>query len=386
MIRSFVPLFVAFLFCVSAQAAPLPPPPNVAAEAWILIDADTGRVLTEQNADQRLPPASLTKMMTSYVLSSELAAGRVSKDDMVQVSENAWAQNPVFAGSSLMWIEPGRPVSLMQLHRGVVVSSGNDATVAIAEHVAGSEDGFTAMMNAYAKELGMTGTHFVNSHGLPHPEHYTTARDLALLADGLISHYPEDYELYGEREFTYNGIRQYNRNTLLAEDPSVDGLKTGHTEEAGYCLVASALRDEMRLISVVLGTDSQRTRKTESRKLLNWGFRAFETLALYQPGDALATPRLWMGQADSLSLGVTDTVRLTIPRGSRDRLEAVMEIDQQIKAPIREGDSYGDLVIKLDGDVLYKTPLAALQSVPESGFFDRLWDAIKLFFMQLFGN
>jgi D-alanyl-D-alanine carboxypeptidase (penicillin-binding protein 5/6) len=274
----------------------------------------------------------------------------------------------------------------MQLHRGVVVSSGNDATVAIAEHLAGSEDAFADMMNAYATDLGMTGTHYVNSHGLPHPDHYTTARDLAKLANGLIRRFPEDYRLYKEREFTYNGIRQFNRNTLLAEDPSVDGLKTGHTEEAGYCLVASAKRDDMRLISVVLGADSKRSRKTESRKLLNWGFRSFETLSLYQPGDTLATPRLWMGQLDSLGLGVMEPVQLTVPRGSRDRLEAVMEIDKQIRAPITEGDSYGELVIKLDGETLLKKPLAALQSIPQAGFFQRVWDAVKLFFIQLFGN
>jgi len=378
--------FVALLWLIPAHAAPLPPPPDVAASAWILMDADTGRVLTEQAADEPLPPASLTKLMTSYVLSSELAMGRVSNEDMVNVSENAWAQNPVFAGSSLMWLEPGKPVSLMQLHRGVVVSSGNDATVAIAEHLAGSEDAFADMMNAYATELGMTGTHYVNSHGLPHPDHYTTARDLATLANGLIQRFPEDYRLYKEREFTYNGIRQFNRNTLLAEDPSVDGLKTGHTEEAGYCLVASAERDGMRLISVVLGADSKRSRKTESRKLLNWGFRSYETLSLYQPGDTLATPRLWMGQRDSLGLGVMETVQLTVPRGSRDRLEAVMEIDKQIRAPITEGDSYGELVIKLDGETLLKKPLAALQSIPQAGFFQRVWDAVKLFFLQLFGN
>ena len=389
MIRSIIlslSLSLSLVGLAPALAAPLPPPPKVAAKAWILIDADTGRVLTEQAADDRLPPASLTKLMTSYVLSSELATGRVSNEDMVEVSENAWAQNPVFAGSSLMWIEPGRPVSLMQLHRGVVVSSGNDATVAIAEHVAGSEDAFADMMNAYAVELGMTGTHYVNSHGLPHPEHYTTARDLARLADGLITRFPEEYSLYQEREFTYNGIRQFNRNTLLAEDATVDGLKTGHTEEAGYCLVASALREDMRLVSVVLGADSQRSRKTESRKLLNWGFRSYETLSLYKPGDVLATPRLWMGELQNLSLGVAEEVLLTIPRGSRDALEAVMEIDQQIKAPIAQGDSFGELVIRLGDETLVQAPLIAQQSIPQSGLLNRLWDMIKLFFMQLFGN
>ncbi len=379
-------LALLVLLTVTAQAAVLPPPPDVAGSAWILVDADTGCVVTERNADERLAPASLTKLMTSYVLSSELAAGRVSNDDLVQVSENAWAQNPVFAGSSLMWIEPGKPVSLLQLHRGVVISSGNDASVAIAEHVAGSESAFADMMNAHAAELGMTGTHFVNSHGLPDPEHYTTARDLALLANALIERFPEEYALYKEREYTYNNIRQYNRNSLLAEDPSVDGLKTGHTEEAGYCLVASAERNDMRLISVVLGADSERSRKAESRKLLNYGFRAFETLALYSAGEELASTRVWMGQQDSLALGVDRTIRMTIPRGSRDALDASMEIDRVIKAPVTQGDVHGALVVKLDGETLLDEPLVALSAIEPAGFFARLWDSIKLFFMQLFGN
>jgi D-alanyl-D-alanine carboxypeptidase (penicillin-binding protein 5/6) len=385
MIRTSV-FLLSFLLLANTQAAVLPPPPDVAGEAWLLIDADTGYVITERNADDRLAPASLTKLMTSYVLASELASGRVSNDDMVQVSENAWAQNPLFAGSSLMWIEPGKPVRLEELHRGVVISSGNDASVAIAEHVAGSEDAFADMMNAHALELGLTGTHYVNSHGLPHPEHFTTARDLALLSNALIRRFPEDYALYKEREFTYNNIRQYNRNALLAEDPSVDGVKTGHTEEAGYCLVASAQRNGMRLISVVLGADSERSRKAESRKLLNYGFRTFETLSLYAPGEELSTTRLWKGQQDQLSLGVHSVVRMTIPRGSRDRLDAVMEIDKFIQAPVAGGDRFGQLVVKLDGEILLEQPLVALHGVEPAGFFSRLWDSIALFFIKLFSN
>ena len=244
MIRVLFLLLFSFLTVSQAPtAAVLPPVPKVAGSAWLLIDAETDFVITEHNADEPLPPASLTKLMTSYVLSSELAAGRVSNDDVVQVSENAWAQNPLFAGSSLMWIEPGKPVTLLELHRGVVISSGNDATVAIAEHVAGSEGAFAEMMNAHAAALGLTNTHYTNSHGLPDPDHYTTARDLATLAIALIREFPEEYALYKERDYTYNDIRQYNRNTLLAKDPSVDGLKTGHTEEAGYCLVSAARRN-----------------------------------------------------------------------------------------------------------------------------------------------
>jgi len=367
-----------------SAASVLPPPPKVSATAWILIDAKTGFIVTEHNADERLPPASLTKLMTSYVLSYELAQGRVSIDDMVMISENAWAQNPLFAGSSLMWLEAGKTVRLEDLHRGVVISSGNDATVAVAEHLAGSEDGFADMMNGHAAALGMDGSHYVNSHGLPDPGHYTSARDLALLATALINNYPEEYELYREREFTYNNIRQYNRNTLLAEDPTVDGLKTGYTSEAGYCLVASAQRGGMRLVSVVMGTDSERARKAESRKLLNYGFRNFNTQDLYTAGQQLATNRLWKGAQETLQLGVGRAIYLTLPNGSRKRLKAVMEVDEIIIAPIEAGTSYGQLLISLDGEMLLEEPLIALDSVAEAGFWGRLWDSIVLFFTRLF--
>jgi len=386
MTRSFL-LALGFTLCWPlAAAAVLPPPPTVSASAWILLDADTGYVITEYNADQPLPPASLTKLMTSYVLAYELAQGRVSNDDQVEVSVNAWAQNPLFAGSSLMWIEPKKPVTLEELHRGIVISSGNDATVAVAEHIAGSEAAFVEMMNGHAVALGMTGTQFVNSHGLPDPEHYTTARDLALLSEALIRDFPVEYALYKEREFTYNNIRQYNRNTLLAKDPSVDGLKTGHTEEAGYCLVASAERNGMRLISVVMGTGSERAREAETRKLMNHGFRTYETLSLYQPGQELAQTRLWMGQQEQLRLGVGREIKLTIPRGGRDDLDAIMEIDEVIRAPVEAGTSYGQLLVKIEDKELLKEPLVALDSVDESGFFARLWDRIVLFFSQLFGG
>ena len=380
-------LVLGFLLCWPLSAANvLPPPPKVSAQAWILIDARTGFIITEHNADESLPPASLTKLMTSYVLSHELAEGRVSIDDMVMISENAWAQNPLFAGSSLMWLEAGKTVRLEDLHRGVVISSGNDATVAVAEHLAGSEDAFADMMNGHAAALGLDGTNYVNSHGLPDPGHYTSARDLARLAVALINNSPEEYELYSEREFTYNNIRQYNRNTLLAEDPSVDGLKTGHTTAAGYCLVASAQRNGMRLVSVVLGADSERSRKAESRKLLNYGFRNFKTQNLYKAGEELATYRLWKGAEETLRLGVGRAIYLTLPHGGRDQLEAVMEVDETIIAPIVGGTSYGQLLISLNGEMLLEEPLVALDSVPEAGFWGRLWDSIVLFFTQLLGG
>jgi D-alanyl-D-alanine carboxypeptidase (penicillin-binding protein 5/6) len=382
-------LVLALGFILSWPAAAvtiLPPPPKVSAEAWILLDARTGFVITEHNADLRLPPASLTKLMTSYVLAHELEQGRVSNDDIVPISENAWAQNPLFAGSSLMWLEAGKTARLEDLHRGVVISSGNDATVAIAEHLAGSEDAFADVMNGHAAALGMTGSHYVNSHGLPDPDHYTTARDLARLARALITEFPEEYALYKEREFTYNNIRQYNRNSLLAEDPSVDGLKTGYTSEAGYCLVASAQRRGMRLISVVLGADSQRSRKAESRKLINYGFRSYETRAVYEAGQQLATSRLWQGMNEQLQLGVARDIYLTLPRGGADKLEAVMEIDEVIIAPVEKGAEYGQLLIALEGQQLLQEPLVALESASAAGFWSRLWDKIALFFSQLFGG
>lgn len=377
---------ISLLLVLPSHAAIMPDPPKVGAKAWFLIDADSGYVIAEHDADERLPPASMTKMMTSYVLSHELAEGRVSKDDQVLISENAWAQNPTFTGSSLMWIEAGKRVGLEDLHRGIVISSGNDATVAIAEHLAGSEDGFADVMNGHAARLGMYGTHFVNSHGLPDPDHYTTARDLALLAKGLINDYPEDYKLYAEREFTYNGIRQYNRNLLLAEDPTVDGLKTGHTQEAGYGLVASAKRDGMRLISVVMGAQSISSRKNESRKLLNYGFRFFSTRQLYDANEQLAEQRVWKGVVDQVALGVDAPIILTLPRGREKDLEAVLEIDDTIVAPVVAGGSYGQLQITLDGEELLSTDLVALEAVEEAGFFARLWDHIVMFFSQLIGN
>jgi D-alanyl-D-alanine carboxypeptidase (penicillin-binding protein 5/6) len=285
-----------------------------------------------------------------------------------------------------MWLEAGKTVRLEDLHRGVVISSGNDATVAVAEHLAGSEDAFADMMNGHAAALGMDSSHYVNSHGLPDPGQYITARDLVRLATALINNYPEEYALYSEREFTYNNIRQYNRNTLLAEDPSVDGLKTGYTSAAGYCLVASAQRSGMRLVSVVLGTDSERTRKAESRKLLNYGFRNFKTQSLYKAGEELTTNRLWKGAEETLRLGVGRAINLTLPIGGRDQLKAIMEVDEIIIAPIEAGASYGQLLISLDGEMLLEEPLVALESVPEAGFWGRLWDSIVLFFTQLFGG
>ena len=377
-------LFLAFSAFSTQTAAIVPAPPQLSAKAYLLIDATSGEVLAEHNADMPLPPASLTKMMTSYVLAKEIVEGRISESDMVTVSENAWSQNPVFKGSSLMWIEPGMNVSIEDLQRGIIISSGNDATVAVAEHVAGSESVFADMMNANAEKLGMVDTYYVNSHGLPDPNHMTTARDLATLAKAMIRDHPEQYALYKEREFTYNGIRQYNRNTLMAEDSTVDGLKTGHTEAAGYCLVASAERRDMRLISVVLGTSSTNVRKNETRSLLNYGFRFFETSAVFAPLIELDKPRIWKGQVDYVAVGLVDETVLTLPRGKSKHLETTVSIDDQLIAPLAVGDKVGTVTLSLDGETVFRAPVVALEAVEPGGLFSRLWDTLLMWFAGLF--
>jgi D-alanyl-D-alanine carboxypeptidase (penicillin-binding protein 5/6) len=369
---------------VEAAPAIIPAPPSVAASGYLLMDANSGEVIVEQNADEQLPPASLTKLMTSYVLSYELAQGNVSNDDLVTISKNAWAQNPIFKGSSLMWIEVGKQVPLGELHKGVVISSGNDASVAVAEHLAGSETAFADIMNQHAQILGMNNTHFVNSHGLPDPQHYTTARDLAKLSQAIIKH-PEEYELYSEPSYTYNNIRTTNRNRLLFKDNSVDGLKTGHTTEAGYCLVASAKKGDMRLISVVMGTSSESARERETQKLLAYGFRYFKTQQLYSAGDQLTEAQVWKGEADQLKLVVARDIHLTIPKGKQKDLQAVMDIDTVIQAPIVKGREYGELVISLDDKELLREPLVARDTIEQGGLFKRLWHSLVLFFKQLIG-
>jgi D-alanyl-D-alanine carboxypeptidase (penicillin-binding protein 5/6) len=303
----------------------------------------------------------------------------------VVVSTNAWSQNPVFNGSSLMWIEPGKDVTIGELERGVIISSGNDATVAIAEHVAGSEQAFADLMNQHAAELGLSGTYFVNSHGLPHPQHLTTARDLAALARAIIERFPEHYRIYSEREFTYNDIRQFNRNSLLGEDPSVDGLKTGYTREAGYGLVASAQRNGMRLVSVVLGTDSAAARARETRSLLNYGFRFYDTETAVEGGEELAKPRVWKGMADYLSVGAAEDLVLTLPRGKRRSLLQELTLEDPIVAPLAVGDAVGELTLVLDGEVLETVPVVALEPLESGGFFARLWDMVLMWLAKLFG-
>ena len=365
-----------------ANASLVPSPPTINADSYLVIDFDTGAVLVEHNADLQLPPASLTKLMTAYILAEEVELGRLSLSDSVRVSRNAWSQNPVFNGSSLMWIEPGKPVTVAELERGIVISSGNDATVAIAEHIAGSEVAFVDLMNQYAQKMGLTGTHFENSHGLPHPDHLATARDLAATAVAAIRDHPERYAVYKEQSYTYNDITQYNRNHLLREDDSVDGLKTGYTSVAGYGLVASAKRDGMRLISVVMGSSSPSSRKAETRSLLNYGFRFFETQRSLNAGDVLSDARVWKGRSQQVSLGVLEDVVLTLPRSTANLTTEII-VDDPLIAPLAVGDVAGRVMLSRAGELVTEVPLQTLEAVESAGFFARLWDSIVLWFQQL---
>ena len=365
----------------SQSAAPIvPAAPELAASSYLLIDANSGAVLVEHNADEALPPASLTKMMTSYIGSQEIKRGQIGQNDLVLVSEKAWRM-----GGSKMFIKVGNQVPVIDLMRGIIIQSGNDASIALAEHIAGSEDAFADMMNGQAKRLGMTNSHFVNATGWPAEGHYSSARDLAILARAIIDDDPEEhYKIYGEKEFVWNEIRQPNRNLMLWRDSTVDGLKTGHTEEAGYCLVASAKREDMRLISVVMGTTSEQARAAETQKLLTWGFRFFATKTFYQPGQVISTARVWKGQQEQVDLGLQNGLQLTLPKGQLDRLEAGITMQTPIQAPIKAGDVLGQVEVKLGDEIVHSAPLVALSDVAEAGFVGRLWDSVRLFFYGLF--
>ncbi|MDI4660460.1 MULTISPECIES: D-alanyl-D-alanine carboxypeptidase family protein [Cobetia] len=357
----------------------IPAAPQLAASSWILMDANSGRILVEHNADKRLPPASLTKMMTAYLVESEMDDGKLSPDEKVRISVNAWK-----TGGSRMFIREGTSVTVDDLLHGVIIQSGNDASVALAERIGGSEGSFADLMNQHAKRLGMKNTHYMNATGLPHAEHYSTAHDLAILARRIIKDYPDHYEIYSQKYFTWNGIKQPNRNKLLWRDKDVDGLKTGHTEEAGYCLVASARKEDTRLISVVMGTKSEEARAQESQKLLTYGFRYFESKKLYDKGAVLNQARVWGGEKDQVRLGMAQDVFLTVPSGQADKLTARLDLKDTIKAPVQAGEQYGTLQIKLDDKVLAEEPLVALEPVEQGGLFKRLWDALMLFFHGLF--
>ena len=363
----------------SAQppAQPIPAPPSVAARAYVLMDFHSGDILAQNNADQRMEPASLTKLMTAYSVFKEMATGKIKLSDQAAISEKAWRME-----GSRSFVKVNTKVGLEDLLKGMIVQSGNDATVALAEHAAGSEESFVALMNQHAKEIGMQQSHFTNSSGLPDPELYVTAADMAKLARALIREFPEYYKWYSVKEYTYNGITQYNRNKLLWRDGGVDGVKTGHTDSAGYCLVASAKHDDMRLISVVLGTESENSRAKESEQLLNYGFRFYETHALYAAGKTLSTARVWKGAGRELPLGLSEEIYVTVPRGQYKNLTAALEVDMRIIAPVRKGGRHGAVKVSLGDKVLAERPLVALQDVSQGGWWRRLVDTVKLWFAK----
>lgn len=372
---------------ISAEPAPtaakvptaIPAMPQLAAKSYVLMDATSGQVLVEHNGDERLPPASLTKLMTAYIATKEIQNEQITEQDMVTVSEKAWR-----TGGSRMFIDVGKQVSVDDLLHGIIIQSGNDASVAIAEHIAGSEEAFSSMMNAAAVRLQLDNTHFRNATGLPAEGHYSTAYDMAKLARAIIFEDPEHYEIYAQKEFLWNGIKQPNRNLLLWRDKTVDGLKTGHTDEAGYCLVASAVRDDMRLISVVFGASSEATRAAETQKLLTYGFRFFETKTFYQKGVELAESKVWKGEESKVKVGLAEDLTLTLPRGQVQKIAATMVLDESVIAPVTAGESLGVVEVRLGDEVLHTADLVALQDVPEGGFFSRILDSIRMFFYNLF--
>ena len=370
----FILLFVGFVF--SAQAAlPVAPAPEIDARAWLLIDSASGLALSQKNPDSRVEPASLTKIMTAYLAFSAVKEGRLKLDQTLPISEKAWRTE-----GSRMFLEPRNPAKVEDLLRGIIVQSGNDACIVVAEAIAGTEEAFASMMNDMAKQLGMKRTHFVNSTGLPDPSHTTTARDLALLASALIKDFPEFYKIYSLKEFAYNGITQPNRNRLLFIDPSVDGVKTGHTNSAGYCLITSAKRDDRRLVSVVLGAKSDQARAMESQKLLNYGFQFFETVKLYPANQSVAKLRLYKGGSSEVKAGFTRDFYVTVPRGASKRIKAQMITQQPLLAPIARGQKLGTLRLSIDAEPLGDYPLLALENVAVSGILGRGWDSILLLF------
>ncbi|MCE0723877.1 MULTISPECIES: D-alanyl-D-alanine carboxypeptidase family protein [Legionella] len=358
-----------------------PSPPILNAKAYILIDVNSGKIIAEKNSEERLPPASLTKMMTLYVISNALHHEQIHLTDNVRVSRDAWK-----IGGSRMFIKEGQQVLVEDLLKGIIVDSGNDACVAMAEHVGGTENSFTDLMNQQAQNLGMKNSHFTDSTGLPDPNLYTTAKDLAILGRALIIDFPQYYEWYKQKWFTYNGIRQPNRNRLLWRDNQVDGIKTGHTNEAGFCLVSSAKRDNMRLLAVVLGEPSDSSRADDSEKLLNYGFRFFETHQLYKSGQSISELPLYKGQVDKVSVGLNEDQYITIPTGQYQRLNISTKIPSFLEAPIKKGDKIGDLVVQFDNNIVSTRPLYALQGVESGGFYTRSKDSIRLAFKRWFGS
>ncbi|OEE37419.1 serine hydrolase [Vibrio anguillarum] len=382
-LASSIALSATFTSSVFSAPIVIPDAPQIAAKGYVLMDYHSGKVLAEKEMNTKLSPASLTKMMTSYVIGQELKRGNISPQDKVVVSKNAWAKN--FPDSSKMFIEVGTTVTVEELNKGIIIQSGNDACVAMAEHIAGSEDAFVDLMNAWASSLKMSNTHFANVHGLDNPNLYSTPYDMALLGQALIRDVPNEYRIYSEQKYTYNGITQYNRNGLLWDKSmNVDGIKTGHTSNAGYSLVSSATEGKMRLVAVVMGTKDENARKSESKKLLSYGFRFFETVAPHKAGETFVEEKIWMGDKDKVALGVNEDTYVTLPRGQAKDLSASFVLEKELRAPISQGDVVGKLYYQLDGKDVAEYPLLALENVDEGSIFSRLWDYIILLFKGLF--
>lgn len=382
-------LLLALVPAVKAAQAPAPAAPAMEARAWILMDYASGKVLAEGNADEKLDPASLTKLMTSYVVGQALKAGKIHLEDKVTIGKDAWATgNPALRGSSLMFLKPGDQVPVSELNKGVIIQSGNDASIAIADYVAGSQDAFVGLMNGYAQRLGLTNTTFKTVHGLDAPGQFSTARDMALLGKALIHDVPDEYAIHKEKEFTFNNIRQPNRNRLLwSTNLNVDGMKTGTTAGAGYNLVASATQGDMRLISVVLGTKTDSIRFRESEKLLTWGFRFYETVTPIKPDATFVSQRVWFGDKSEAKLGAGEAGSITIPKGQLKNLKATWKLTQpQLTAPLKKGQVVGTIDFQLNGQNIEQRPLVVMEAVEEGGFLSRLWDRVLMQFHKWFGS
>lgn len=376
-----------FFFSSFAYAAatlpyiPAPAEPQLASKSYVLQDNASGAIIVSKNADERLEPASLTKMMTVYVIDHELKAGRLTPDTPIRISEKAWR-----AEGSRMFVQVGTDVPLNELLKGIIIQSGNDASIAVAEHVAGTEEGFAQLMNHYAQQLGMTNSHFMNATGLPHHEHYTTARDMATLAHALIVEFPDSYKLYSDKEFFYNNIKQINRNKLLWRDPSVDGIKTGFTDSAKYCLVASAQRDGMRLNAVVIGAENDNARMEQAQQLLNYGFRFFTTKNLVAGEKPIATTSVYQGKNKQITGGLLSDLYITLPQGQQAFLNTQVQIDPMLKAPIERGQKIGSLTITLNNELITEQPIVALETVERGNIWQRFVDWMKMFFKNLFSS
>ena len=366
----------------SYAATVLSAPPELNNKSYVLMDYETGQILAAKNENEKLAPASMTKMMTSYIIEQKLLKGELTEDEQVRMNESAWCRGT--SAESCMYVPLNGTATVLEMLRGIIIQSGNDASKAMAEHIAGNEGTFAHMMNQEAKRVGMVNTHFINSTGMPAEGHYSTAKDMAVLAQHIIKDSSKYYPIYSEKEFTFNGIKQGNRNALLYTDPSVDGLKTGHTEEAGYCLTTSSKRGPMRLISVIFGAPSMNERASQTRTLLAWGFANFETANVQPANQVLAKAKVWFGKEDDVQIGLAENFNVTMPKGQADKIKTQLVVQPKLNAPLAKGQVVGKLVASLDGKVIAEKPLVALKPVEEAGFFARMIDHIKMFFSNLF--